>query len=85
MTTRQVDRHVKVPKDKVTFRELFGLVFDTVTILDDKLEVGLRTSLDKIDRYFYETESCVLRSKIGYIVPFKWTKVYLRESQHLLE
>ena len=60
MTTRQVDRHVKVPKDKVTFRERFGLVFDTVTVLEDKLEVGLRTSLDKIDRYFYETILCLL-------------------------
>ena len=60
MITPQVDRHVKVPKDKVTFRERFGLVFDTVTVLEDKLEVGLRTSLDKIDRYFYETILCLL-------------------------
>ena len=60
MITPQVDRHVKVPKDKVTFLELFGLVFDTVTILEGKFEVRLWTSLDKIDRYFYETKSCLL-------------------------
>ena len=54
MITPQVDGQVKVPKDKVIFLEFFGLVFDTITILEDKLEVGLRTSLDKIDRYFYE-------------------------------
>ena len=60
MIAPQVDRHVKVPKDKVTFLEFFGLVFDTVTILEYKLEVRFRTSPDKIDRYFYETKSCLL-------------------------
>ena len=49
-----MDRHVKVPDDKVAFLEFVGLVFDTDTILEDKLEVGLWTSLHKMDRYFYE-------------------------------
>ena len=55
MTTLQVDRHVKVPDDKVALLEFVGLVFDTGTILEDELEVGLWTSLHKMDRYFYET------------------------------
>ena len=67
-----MNRHVKVPKDKVAFLEAIGLVFDAGTILKDKLEVGLRTSLDKIDRYFYETISYLLRDRNSYI-PFKWT------------
>ena len=54
MITPQVDRHVKVPKDEVAFLEFFGHVFDTGIILEDKLEVRLRTSLHKMDRYFYE-------------------------------
>ena len=72
MIISQVDRHVKVPKDKVTFLEFVGLVFDTGNTLEDKLEVGPRTSLHKINRYFYETISCPLWDRIGYI-PFKWT------------
>ena len=55
-----MDRHVKVPKDKVAVFEFVRLVFDTGIILEDKLEVRLRTSLHKIDRYFYETMSCLL-------------------------
>ena len=50
-----MDRHVKVPQDKVAFLEFVRLVFDTGIIFEDKLEVGLRTFLHKIDRYFYET------------------------------
>ena len=60
MNTPQMDRHVKVPKDKVAFLEFFGHMFDTGIVLEDKLEVGLRTFLPKIDRYFYETISCLL-------------------------
>ena len=59
MITQQVDRRVKVPKDKVAFLEFVGLVFDTI-ILENKLEVVLRMSIHKIDRYFYETISCLL-------------------------
>ena len=68
----QVDRHVKVPDDKGVFLEFVGLVFETSIILEDKLKVVLWTSRHKIDRYFYETISCLLRDTIGYI-PFKWT------------
>ena len=51
-----MDRHVKVPKDKIAFLEFVGLVFDGSDIIpEDKLEVGLRTSCHKMDRYFYET------------------------------
>ena len=62
MIRQQVDRHVKVPKDKVALLEFVGLVFNTSFILasEDKPEVGLRTSLRKMDRYFYETISCLL-------------------------
>ena len=59
MITLQVDRHVKVPKDEIAFLEFVGLVFGTSIILEDKLEVGLWSSL-KIDRYFYENISCLL-------------------------
>ena len=55
MVTPQVDRHVKAPDDKVAFLEFLGPVFDTSIIFEDKLEVGLQTSLHKRDRYFYET------------------------------
>ena len=55
MIRPQVDRHVKVPKDKVAFLKSVGLVLDTGIILEDKLKVILRTSLHKRDRYFYET------------------------------
>ena len=57
MITPQVDRHVKVPKDKFAFLEFIGLVIDTGIILESKSEVELRMSLHKIDRYFYETIS----------------------------
>ena len=76
MIAPQVDIHVEVPDDKVALLEFvgLGLVFDTSIILEDKLEleVGLRTFLHKVDRYFYETISCLLCGRIGYI-PFKWT------------
>ena len=49
-----MDIHVKFPDDKVAILDFIGLVFDTSIILEDKLEVGLRPSLHKIDRYFYE-------------------------------
>ena len=46
--------------NKVVFLEFMGPVFDAGMILEDELEVGRRTSVDKIDRYFYETVSSVL-------------------------
>ena len=60
MIRSQVVIHVKVPKHKVAFLEFVGLVVDTGIILEDKIEVGLRTSLHKIDRYFYKIISCLL-------------------------
>ena len=72
MITARMDRHVNGPDDEVALLEFIGLVFDTSIILEDKLEVGLRTFLHKIDRYFYETISCLLWGRIAYI-PFKWT------------
>ena len=55
MITPQVNRHVELPDHRVAFLEFVGLVFDTSIILEDKLEVGLWTSVHKIDRYFYES------------------------------
>ena len=57
--------------NKVASLEFVGLVFDTSIILDDKLEDGCRASLDKIDKYFYETISNLLRSNDRYYIPFK--------------
>lgn len=48
--------------NKVTFLEFVGGSFDTVIILEDELEVGCRTSLDKIDKYIYAITSCPLRN-----------------------
>ena len=69
-----MNRHVEVPEDEVAFLECVGLMYDTDIILEDKLKVvpSLRTSLYKIDRYFYEAILCLLQSKIG-CIPFKWT------------
>ena len=39
--------------NKVALLEFVGLVFDTSMILEDKLEYGRWTSLDKIDEYVY--------------------------------
>ena len=41
----------------VVFLELVGLTYYDagMIVLQDQLEDGLRTSLDKIDKYFYET------------------------------
>ena len=50
-----MDEHVEVPVNRSLFLKFAGLVFDAGVILEDKLEVGRRTSLDKIDKYFYET------------------------------
>jgi hypothetical protein len=46
---RKVDERVEVPKNKVSVTEFAGLVFDICFILEDELEDGRRTSLDKID------------------------------------
>ena len=67
-----MDRRVEAPTNKVAFLEFVGLVFDAAIVLQDELEDGCRTSLDKIDRYFYETISRMLRNHGRlYTLPFK--------------
>ena len=39
--------------NNVAFLESVGLVFDTIIILEDELEGGHWTFLDKIDTYIY--------------------------------
>jgi hypothetical protein len=55
----------------VAFLEFAGLVFDTSIILEDELEVGPRTPLDKIDCYSYGTVSSRLRYYYRPYIPFK--------------
>lgn len=57
-----MDEHVEVPVNKNIFLEFAGLVFDAGVILEDELEVGRRTSLDKCDKYIYENVSSLLRN-----------------------
>lgn len=38
-----------------TFLEFIGLVFDTGIVLENELEIGRRTCLDKVDKDFYAT------------------------------
>ena len=71
------DRHVEVPMNKVALLEYVGLVSDTGSILEDKLEGGRRTSLDKIDDYFYEIITSPLRNNGGpQVLPFKCIYLY---------
>ena len=50
-----MDRHVEVPMHKVAWLEFIGLIFDTRIVFasEDEIKVGLRTSLDEMDRYLY--------------------------------
>ena len=57
--------------NKVALLEFVGFMFDSGIILEDELEVGCRTSLDKIDKYFYETISSLLRNDCRPYIPFK--------------
>ncbi len=57
--------------NKNAFLEFVGLVFDTSIVLENELEVGRRTSLDKIDKYFYATISSLLRNDVRSYIPFK--------------
>ena len=71
MMAAQVDRRINVPTNKVTFFEIIGLLFDTSMIFEDELEVGPRTPLNKIDKYFYKTSSSLLRNNDRPCIPFK--------------
>jgi hypothetical protein len=58
--------------NEAVFLEFFGLLFvDTSIVLEDELEVGCRTSLDKMDGYFYATISSLLRNNDRPYIPFK--------------
>ena len=62
MTIPQVDdEHVKVPMNKAAFFELVGPVHTAGVVLQNELEDGRRTCLDKIDKYFYEAISSLVR------------------------
>ena len=71
--------------NKVALLEFVGLVFDTGIILEDELDGRRRTPLDKIDRYFYENISNLLRNNIRPDIPFKRIYLYVREISLLLE
>ena len=73
----KVYKRVEVPLNKVVFREFWGpwlllLLIDTSIILEDELEVECRTSLSKMDGYFYATILSVLRDNGMCYIPFKW-------------
>jgi hypothetical protein len=58
--------------NEAVFLEFFGLLFvDTSIVLEDELEVGCRTSLDKMDGYFYANISSLLRNNDRPYIPFK--------------
>ena len=67
----QVDRRVEAPTNRVALLEFVGLVFDAGIVFQDELKDGRRTSVDKIDRYFYETILCLLRDNDRPYIPFK--------------
>jgi hypothetical protein len=66
-----VDKRVEVPMNTIAFLEFVGLVFDTDLVLENELEDGRRTSLDKIDKYFYENVWGLLRSNGRPYIPFR--------------
>ena len=51
--------------NRIVVLEFAGFVFDTGVILENELEVGRRTYLDKYDKYLYETVSSLLRIMVG--------------------
>ena len=63
--------HVEVPVDKNVFPECSGLVFDTDVTLEDELEVGRRTSLNKYHNYIYATVTGMIRNDGRPYIPFK--------------
>jgi hypothetical protein len=65
-----VDGRVEVPTNKVTFLEFVRLLLDSVA-LQDELENGQWTSLDKINRYFYKKILSLLINSDKSDIPFK--------------
>jgi hypothetical protein len=57
--------------NEIEFLENFGRLYDTSTILEDELDGGRRTSLDKMNRYFYATILTMLRDDGRSYLPFK--------------
>ena len=58
-----MDEHVEVPTNSnAVFLEFVGLAYDAGIVLQDEFEDGLRTSLDKFDKYFYEGICNLLRN-----------------------
>ena len=66
-----MDEHVEFPIHEAAFIELVGLVYDASIILQDELEDGRRTPLDKFDKYFYERICDLLRNDGRLYIPFK--------------
>ena len=69
--TPQMDRQAKVPMNEVAFLESPGLVLGTGINLEDEVKVERRTPPDKINRYFYETISILLKNNDRSYIPFK--------------
>ena len=66
-----MDGRVDVPMNKVVFFKLVGLVYVGMIVLQDELEDGRRTSLDKFDKYFYESILSLLANDYRPYIPFK--------------
>ena len=66
-----MDGRVDVPMNKVVFLKLVGLVYVGMILLQDELEDGRRTSLDKLDKYFYESILSLLANDYRPYIPFK--------------
>ena len=71
MRYNKVDGHVDAPMNTLTFLDLVGLVYDAGFVLQHELKVGRRASLDKFNKYFYESISGLLRNNRRPHVPFK--------------
>ena len=71
ITTPSMDKQARVPMYKVASLESVRLVKGTGISLEDEVDIERRTPLDKIDRYFYETISIMLRNNDRPYVPFK--------------
>ena len=57
--------------NKVAFLEFVGFLFDSGIVLEDEFEDRRWPSFDKINIYFYETISSLLRNNGRPYIPFK--------------